>query len=476
MLGGLAIVADRLSATRVFEADARILTLPAVDVLTKDDAQSTALLPFLDPEDGVLPPRFPHWMALPDEFALALQLALESGGTDTVLNGTAHWAADENEALEGSHILDLTAQHHVRRANQLHSLLAPLAAHAPSLFGAAAFSSARMRTLLDWVEAHAVVPPPLQRPVVLRPLPQLRLHYRGAATLWYDLSSGNVTLYARRRIALGDEITIDAGRHTHGAIMLRQGDPGVPPAKCPTIALALAIGMSTEDAKSNGGAPAAPAVVPLTLSLPDDDVDALAASKEMLLQKASMSAGGETFELRAGEPPPPRLLAYARVLVLQEHELELVPDGELPMAPLTPSNEEHAFRLIATTIDKRLSGYQTSIEEDDFELTPSRASSRATPRARHAPASARSDTRATSRREAAVCAALMEKRLLAATVGELSASVQAYLVRSQASAHDGRAPDEGGGGAGRGPRRRRKPKRSKSRGSAAPEDASKSEL
>ena len=75
-LDGLSIVAARLTAARAFDAESRILMLPASAILTKDDAQSTSLLKYLDPEDGaLLPPRFPHWSALPDSFALALQLA-----------------------------------------------------------------------------------------------------------------------------------------------------------------------------------------------------------------------------------------------------------------------------------------------------------------------------------------------------------------------------------------------------------------
>ena len=98
-LDGLSIVAARLTAARAFDAESRILMLPASAILTKDDAQSTSLLKYLDPEDGaLLPPRFPHWSALPDSFALALQLALQLGMEP---ESSAITMAESELAIEG---------------------------------------------------------------------------------------------------------------------------------------------------------------------------------------------------------------------------------------------------------------------------------------------------------------------------------------------------------------------------------------
>ena len=63
-----------------------------------------------------------------------------------------------------------------------------------------------------------------------------------------------------------------------------------------------------------------------------------------MLGKYSMSAAGESFELRVGEPPPERLLPYVRVLVLEEPDLPLLPTNALPATPLGPSNEDRYAR------------------------------------------------------------------------------------------------------------------------------------
>ena len=91
------------------------------------------------------------------------------------------------------------------------------------------------------------------------------------------------------------------------------------------------------------------------------------------------------------------------------------------MQPISPSNEEHAFRLIATTIDRMLAAYPTSVEEDEYELSGAAAS---TPRRRGKPAKVHGAR--DGRRHAAICSALLEKRLLSATLGTLSHSVQSY--------------------------------------------------
>ena len=60
-----------------------VMELPSHRLLSKDDAQRTQLLRYLDPEDGAPPRGLPHWVSIPDDFVLALQLALaiEGGAT-----------------------------------------------------------------------------------------------------------------------------------------------------------------------------------------------------------------------------------------------------------------------------------------------------------------------------------------------------------------------------------------------------------
>ena len=41
----------------------------------------------------------------------------------------------------------------------------------------------------------------------------------------------------------------------------------------------------------------------------------------------------------------------------------------MPLAPLSASNEEHAFRLIAASLEAKLAGYASAVEEDEFELS-----------------------------------------------------------------------------------------------------------
>ena len=101
-----------LTVTRPVEAGELLLELPGTAALTKDSAQDTSLLQYLDPEDGRPPPGMPHWAALPDDFVLALQLLqLQRTRSDRPddpwgawlrlapkqLHGTAHWGEDERE-------------------------------------------------------------------------------------------------------------------------------------------------------------------------------------------------------------------------------------------------------------------------------------------------------------------------------------------------------------------------------------------
>ena len=461
---GFAIVAGRLTTTSRFEAGAHLLHLPRQSVLTKDDAQSTSLLRYLDEEQvrGL-----PHWAALPDEFVLALQLALSehlaSASAASPLNGTAHWTATQRENLVGSYVLRRALEHGERVEGQLRTLLSALASHDPAFFAAPAFSAVRMRSLLHAVTAHSVVPLPLGRPVLLLPLPPLRMANRGAASVRFDVSSGNVTLRSLRRLAPGEELTFDAGRHDHATMMMRQGDPGIPLRRCATL------GLSAESTGSGSGDGPSHAAMPLTLSMPADDP--MGAAKELLLSKASLSARDETFMLHAGSPPPPKLLSYARVLVLQEHELHLLTDGELPASPLSRSNEEYAFRLIASRIDALLAEYPTTPEEDEYSLSALLGSS------------SRSRALASKdgeRRGAAVCASLLEKRLLASTIGALSAGVQDYLRSDEhlPSSEDDQIlePPAGSEPPGAGPASRSRSPRRRRRRRQRGQSASKSEL
>ena len=118
-------------------------------------------------------------------------------------------------------------------------------------------------------------------------------------------------------------------------------------------------------------APSAPAdgplcTLPLELSLDGDG--ALDGLKELLLGKYRLRADGQPFELTAGAAPPPLLMPFARLVVLQEHDLHLLPPGELPLAPLGPANEEWAFRLVAAAAEAKLAAYPTTLDEDEYSL------------------------------------------------------------------------------------------------------------
>ena len=69
-----AILDGQLVTTTAIAPGSVLLEVPHAIALSKDSAQTTRLLPYLDPEDGALPAGMPHWAALPDEFALELQV------------------------------------------------------------------------------------------------------------------------------------------------------------------------------------------------------------------------------------------------------------------------------------------------------------------------------------------------------------------------------------------------------------------
>ena len=217
-----------------------------------------------------------------------------------------------------------------------------------------------------------------------------------------------------RPISVGAELTIDALGYDVAALMARQGDPGVDPRSC---AVPPAFGTGC-----NGAA----VTLPITLSL--DLHDSLAPFKRALLAKASLKAEGHAFVLRlshaTGLPAPPSsLLAYARLAVLEPHDRPLLPPDEaMPLAPLSASNEEHAFRLIAASLEAKLAGYASAVEEDEFVLS-SHAARGAGGGGGGARARGRSGSRgggsgidgSRERRLAAVATVLLEKRLLAVT-------------------------------------------------------------
>ena len=120
--------------------------------------------------------------------------------------------------------------------------------------------------------------------------------------------------------------------------------------------------------------------------------------------------------------------------MLEPHDRPLLPPDEaMPLAPLSASNEEHAFRLIAASLEAKLAGYATAVEEDEFELS-SHAARGGGGGGKGARARGRSGSRAggggidgsRERRLAAVAAVLLEKRLLAATLGQLQDDLFAF--------------------------------------------------
>ena len=311
-----------LTVTRPVEAGELLLELPGTAALTKDSAQDTSLLQYLDPEDGRPPPGMPHWAALPDDFVLALQLLqLQRARGDRPddpwgawlrlapkqLHGTAHWGEDEREWLTASFM-----EEHTRLAPAPpHELLQALRAHDAAYFedDGGAFSPEALDRAAALVRAHRLVPPQTGVPLLL-PLPQLRLEHGGAARLSQRAADGRLELRAARALRAGAEVTLDAGSFGHAALMLRQGTPG-------------------EGGGGGGGggggalwtneagasAAAGPGALPLSLALAEDD--GMHALKLVLLGKLGLKPEGEGFLLRQGRPPPPTLMPFARLLVLQ---------------------------------------------------------------------------------------------------------------------------------------------------------------
>ena len=311
-----------LTVTRPVEAGELLLELPGTAALTKDSAQDTSLLQYLDPEDGRPPPGMPHWAALPDDFVLALQLLqlqrTRSERPDDPwgawlrlapkqLHGTAHWGEDEREWLAASFM-----EEHTRLAPAPpHELLQALRARDAAYFedDGGAFSPEALERAAALVRAHRLVPPQTGVPLLL-PLPQLRLEHGSAARLSQRAADGRLELRAARALRAGAEVTLDAGSFGHAALMLRQGTPG-------------------EGGGGGGGggggalwtneagasAAAGPGALPLSLALAEDD--GMRALKLVLLGKLGLKPEGEGFLLRQGRPPPPTLMPFARLLVLQ---------------------------------------------------------------------------------------------------------------------------------------------------------------
>ena len=300
-----------LKVVQPFESGELLLELPPMVALTKDSAQDTTLLSYLDPEDGRQPPSMPHWTALPDDFVLALQLLLQVVGdgrgplwaawlqlAPLQLNGTAHWDEAEREWLSGSYM----EEHALLAPLPHYALLRALRAQDTHLFDAATFSDAALDAAAALVRAHSLVPPQSGRPLLL-PLPHMRLQHEGAASL--ELAAdGRLRIRAQRALAAGAELTLEAAAFGHAALMLRQGTPGDGGGAPTTFSDAAA-----------GHERAGPGAVPLSLLLGEDDP--LHAVKSVLLSKLGLRPEGETFELRQGMPPPQRLMAYARLLVLE---------------------------------------------------------------------------------------------------------------------------------------------------------------
>lgn len=150
----------------------------------------------------------------------------------------------------------------------------------------------------------------------------------------------------------------------------------------------------------------------LELSLSEGDV--LLDLKQVMLGKFGLRPVAAPFRVRSGAPPPAHLMAYARLVVLQEHDLPLLPLDRLPERPLGASNEDHAFRHLAVRIEAMLGSYPTTVEEDEYALEASKA-----------PATAPSHR--SSRRDAALAAVMTEKQLLLSLLGTLNRELHEYL-------------------------------------------------
>lgn len=415
LLGERLTIADGRLVTRLAASAGDVLLhLPRELVLSKDSAQdSPFLLSYLDPADGASAIGLPHWSALPDDFILALQIAMAAGEEAhapaakqldgsarwrswlelalTQLNGTMRWNDEERTWLEGSQVLPLEAEMAQRIEWQLETLMGALAKHDPATFidgYGGRFSAASMRELLEVVHTHMLHPTESGRPILL-PLPLLHVEESGSAALRLIRSSGDVQLVSTRTLEVGTEVTLDGSGHEHASLMVRQGTSGTDARAC-----------IVEHATGLGS-------IHLTLSLPEGD--ALYELKAVLLGKLSMQATGERFQLNGGRAAPERLLGFARLMVLQEYELPLLPLNELPLRPLAPANEDHAFRLIATSAEALLAAYGSTIEEDEYALATA------------------SDDTLRSRRGAALTAVLLEKRILSSLVATTHEALHAYL-------------------------------------------------
>ena len=416
-----------------------------------------------------------HWAEQPD----AVIIALLVGGRDTLLphdrragwtswlrhsesqrNGTLSWSDEEQEPLEATHCHALAGEHGRRLYQQVDSVLKPLEAHEPyrrliptDARGSGSTdalgrneASGRVHAIALAVTAHAIRPAPRFVPLLL-PLPFLRQAYHGACSVAEIEGGGGeggggegdgVELRALHSLSAGEEVTLDAHGSDVASLMIRQGDPGIHPRD-----LALAPGTATAAASSSAAlAAAAAASVRLSVSMEVGD-GPLGALKQLVLSKASLRAEGQAFTLKGGVPPrfdggpgfraalPPKLMPYARLAVLQEHEEALLPTrgaaDQLPMAPLSEENEEHAFRWLASKLELLLAAYPTTQEEDEYELLAegggggARGGMRRGAAATSAAAAARS-----TRRAAATAAALLEKRVLTSTLGTLHADVLDY--------------------------------------------------
>ena len=371
---GLAVEGNRLITTRQFAAGEQVLFIARQATLSKDSAQVTALLQFLDPTDGKLPRGMMHWAKQPDAVVIALLVsqldallpkANHAAWTSwlshaTHLNGTTDWSADELEPLEATHCHTRSGEHVKRLDQQLSSVLDPLQAHEPfrALFGRG-FGAKRMEGIAQTVAAHALRPAPSFEPLLL-PLPFLRQAYHGACSVAESEDDGDegggeggggegggVELIALRDLGAGEEITIDAHGYDVATLMIRQGDPGIPPRGVAAP--------PRQRATSSAAALAAAAATSVRLSVSVEVGDGpLGALKQLVLGKASLRAEEQAFTLKGGVPPeyeggpgfraplPPKLMPYARLAVLQEHEESLLPTGEerLPVEPLSEENEE----------------------------------------------------------------------------------------------------------------------------------------
>ena len=165
------------------------------------------------------------------------------------------------------------------------------------------------------------------------------------------------------------------------------------------------------------------------------------------------------FDTALGHAICTRFACYSHVIgttlphaarATQEHELPQLPAGELAFSPICASNEDNAFRRIATQAEHEIARFATTVDEDEVAL-PAYATvgvaaaarfsqrqrggwygrgRRRRQRRRGGLSADALEQRASTRELAALSALIIEKRLLHSLVLRLHADLHAYYSRS----------------------------------------------